>query len=136
MVTRNQRCCKVHQLFSYDDYGWKQAVVDAMILQTYLKLRERAVQENATYDSVMKLGIANSLLKRLPLFSKLVTNNPQGHIKTEEQVQRLQSENNKLKAEIESTKTSKSQCSRCGRENCQRGNKYLGIGKRCRKCQK
>ena len=46
-------------LISYDNYDWKQAAVDAMILQTPCpKLRERALQENTTYDSLMKLSIA------------------------------------------------------------------------------
>ena len=54
----------------------------------------------------------------------------------EEQVRRLQSENKKLKAKIESTQTSKSQCYRCGRDNCPRGNKCPANGKKCQKCQK
>ena len=56
------------------------------------------------------------------------------HIKIEEQVWRLQSENKKLKAKIENTQTSKSQCCRCGRDNCPRGNKCPANGKQCQKC--
>ena len=44
------------RLISYDNYDWKQAAVDTMILQISCpKLRERALQENTAYDSLMKL---------------------------------------------------------------------------------
>ena len=48
----------------------------------------------------------------------------------------MQSENKKLKAEIVSTQTSKSQCYRCGRDDCPRANKCPANGKQCQKCQK
>ena len=47
------------QLIDYTDYDWQQAAVDAMILQTSnAKLRERALQENITYDMLITLGVA------------------------------------------------------------------------------
>ena len=58
----SQEISTAARLISYDNYGWKQAAVDAMILQTLCpKLRERALQENTTFDSLMKPGIAKEL---------------------------------------------------------------------------
>ena len=79
-----------------------------MILQTsFPKLHDRALQENTTYDSLMKLSIAKeqsakgaALLKQASGQSSLGS-----HIKIAEQVQHLQSENEKLKAKIENTQT-------------------------------
>ena len=46
-------------LINNNNYDWKQAAVDATILQTSCpKLRGRALQENTAYDSLTKLGIA------------------------------------------------------------------------------
>lgn len=46
------------KLINCDNCDWKQATVDAIILQTSSsKLCERALQENATYDSLLKTGI-------------------------------------------------------------------------------
>ena len=47
------------KLINFEDYNWKQAAVDAMLLQTSNpKLRERALQENTKYEDLLKLGIA------------------------------------------------------------------------------
>lgn len=51
MVPRSEQCCK---LISYDNYHWQQAAADAMIHQM---LRERSLQDNVSYDDMMKLGI-------------------------------------------------------------------------------
>ena len=46
------------RIINYDNYDWKQATVDAILLQTSNpKLRERALQENITYDSLLAMGI-------------------------------------------------------------------------------
>ena len=47
----SQEISNAVSLIIYDNYDWKQAAVNAMILQTCPKLRERALQENTTYDS-------------------------------------------------------------------------------------
>ena len=135
----SQEISNTARLISYDNYDWKQAAVDAMILQTSCpKLRERALQENTTYDSLMKLGIAKEeSAKGAALLAQTGAQSSLGsHIKVEEQVRRLQYENKKLKAKIESTQTSKSQCYRCGRDSCPRGNKCPANGKQCQKCKK
>ena len=47
------------KLIHYTNYDWKQAPVDAILLQTSNpKLRERALQENVSYDDLLTLGIA------------------------------------------------------------------------------
>ena len=135
----SQEISNAARLISYDNYDWKQVAVDAIILQTSCpKLRERALLENTTYDSLMKLGIAKEqTAKGAALLEQASGQSSLGsHIKIEEQVRRLQSENKKLKAKIESTQTSKSQCYRCGRDNCPRGNKCPANSKQCQKCQK
>ena len=101
------------RLISYDNYDWQQAAVDAMILQTSCpKLREQALQENTTYDSLMKLSIAKEQSAKVAALLKQASEQPSlgSQIKIEEQVWHLQSENKKLKAKIESTQTFKSQC--------------------------
>ena len=46
------------KIINYDNYDWKQATVDAILLQTSNpKVRERALQENITYDSILTMGI-------------------------------------------------------------------------------
>ena len=77
-----------------------------MILQTSCpKFRERALQENTTYDSLMKLGIAKEQSAKGDALLEQASGQPSlgSHIKIEEQVRCLQSENKKLKAKIEST---------------------------------
>ena len=47
------------KLIDYTNYDWKQATVDAILLQTSnTKLRERALQENVSYDDLLTLGVA------------------------------------------------------------------------------
>ena len=55
----SQEVSEAAKLIDYANYDWKQAAVDAMILQTSSsKLREKALAENTTYDDLLKLGIA------------------------------------------------------------------------------
>ena len=45
------------KLINYENYDWKQAAVDAILLQTSNpKLRERALQDNVSYEDLFKLG--------------------------------------------------------------------------------
>ena len=99
-----QEISNAARLISYDNYHWKQAAVDAMILQTSCpKLRERALQENTTYDSLMKLGIAKEQSAKGAALLEQASGQPSlgSHVKIEEQVRRLQSENKKLKPKLE-----------------------------------
>ena len=64
------------QLIDYSDYSWQQAAVDAMVLQTSnAKLRERALQDNVNYDTLMTLGVAKEQSARgAATMEKLVAN--------------------------------------------------------------
>ena len=54
----SQEVANAAQLISYEHYDWKQAAVDAILLQTSSpKLRERALQENTSYDDLMRMGV-------------------------------------------------------------------------------
>ena len=98
----------------------------------------KSPSRNTTYDSLMTLDIAKEQsAKGATLLEQASGQLSLGsHIKIEEQVRRLQSENRKLRTKTESTQTSKSQCYRCGRDNCPKGNKCPANGKQCQKCQK
>ena len=46
------------KLINYENYDWKQAAVNAILLQTSNpKLRERALQDNVSYEGLFTLGI-------------------------------------------------------------------------------
>ena len=46
------------KLMNYENYDWKQAAVDAILLQTSNpKLQERALQDNVLYEDMLKLGM-------------------------------------------------------------------------------
>ena len=46
------------KLINYDNYGWQEVAVDAIIPQTSnAALCEQALQENVTYDQLLKMGI-------------------------------------------------------------------------------
>ena len=51
----SQQVSEAAKLIDYSNYNWKQAAVDAIILQTSSnKLREKALQENVYYESLLK----------------------------------------------------------------------------------
>ena len=55
----SQQIADAAKLISYAGYDWKTATVDAILLQTSSKkLRERALQEEISYEDLIKLGIA------------------------------------------------------------------------------
>ena len=50
------------KFINFEGYDWKQAAVDSMILQTSSpKLCERALQDNANYEDLLKLGNVGNL---------------------------------------------------------------------------
>ena len=124
----SQEISTAAQLISYQDYDWKQATVDAILLQTTSpKLRERALQENTTYDALMTMGIAKEQsAKGAALLEQASGSSTRTRIKTEE-VKRLQLENLKLRGRDKL-------CQRCGYDSCRQGNKCPANGQRCRKC--
>ena len=135
-----QEVSNAAQLVDYDHYDWKQAAVDAIILQTSNpKLRERALQDNVTYDSLIKLGISKEQSEKGAALLEEASGQA-GHsgvrVKVEEDVRRLQSENRDLKSKLYDKAHLKNQCWNCGRDNCERGSKCPANGKKCKKCNK
>ena len=62
-----QEISEAAKLISYTGYNWEQAAVDAILLQTSnSKLRERALQEEITYDALpfLKKQVVNPITHR------------------------------------------------------------------------
>ena len=124
------------KIINYENYDWKQATVDAILLQTSNpKLRERALQENITYNSLLTMGITKEQsMKGAPLLEKAsgqtssFTN--QLYIKSEE-VRKLQKENNRLKSKLPEFSFG-----RCGNAKCDKAEKCPAMGQKCSKCHK
>ena len=86
------------KLISYDNYDWQQAVVDVIILHMSIAApHERALQENVTYDQLLKMGIVNEKSDQGAAFLEQASGQQSVKVKREEQVRRLQSENKQLK---------------------------------------
>ena len=84
-----------------DNYDWQQAAVDAIILQTSnAALRERALQENVTYDQLLKMGIVKEQSAKGAAFLEQASGQQSVKVKMEEEVRRLQSENKQLKSKM------------------------------------
>ena len=105
-----------------------------MILQTSnAKLRERALQENITYDMLMTLGVAKEQSARgaaaLEKASGQSSQSDQSRVKIKEEVCRLRDKNKQLKGKGK-------KCSRCGKPQCTGGTKCPANGQKCGKCHK
>ena len=126
----SQEISNAARLIDYKDYNWKQAAVDAILLQTSnAKLRERALQENTTYDALMRLGIAKEQsAKGAALLEQASGGSSHYKVKAEEEVRRLQHENDRLRSR------NSGNCSRCGRNSCLQGSKCPANGQKCHKC--
>ena len=130
----SQEISNTAKLISYDAYDWKQAAVDAILLQTSsARLRERALQENTSYEDLMKMGIAKEQSARGAALLEHASSAPgpsNARVKAEEEVRRLQHENQKLRSRRDDS------CGRCGRNSCPQGNKCPANGQKCHKCGK
>jgi len=119
------------KLVDYTEYDWKQAAVDAMLLQTTNpKLRERALQDNASYEELLTLGITKEQSAKGAALLEKASGQNKHYESNEEEVRRLQKENQKLKARIP-----KPPCSRCGGLKCEK-NKCPAFGQQCSGCGK
>ena len=102
---------KAAKLIDWTGYGAEQAAVDAIVMQTSsVKLQQRAIQDNPTYDQLVNLGISQEQAK------KKADGLPDGE---DDVIKRLQQEVAQLKAK-ESTQTSqqvgggsKPKCGKC-----------------------
>ena len=126
----SQEVANAARLISYEQYDWHQATVDAILLQTSnSKLRERALQENTTYEDLMKMGVA----KGAALLEKASGGTPLTKFKVEEEVRKLQLENQHLRSKVSK---SNDKCMRCGAETCSSDSKCPANGRKCAKCGK
>ena len=56
---------KAAKLIDWTNYGADQAAVDAIVMQTSsVKLQQRAIQDNPTYDKLVNLGISQEQAKK------------------------------------------------------------------------
>ena len=125
------------KLISYDNYDWKSAAVDAMLLQTSNpKLRERALQEDMDFDKFLKLGIAKEQSSKGAAQLEVASGQSAHYSSNEvEEIRRLRSENKKLRKKADNSKVSE-KCDRCGYDNCPGGQQCHAYGKSCTKCKK
>ena len=123
------------KLINYQNYDWKSASVDAMLLQTSNpKLRERALQEDIDYDKFMKLGIAKEQSAKGA--AQLEQASGHSHSTPEsEEVRRLRHENKQLKKKQKKKNKPKS-CGRCGYAPHQPGKECPAMGEICSNCGK
>ena len=128
----SQEISEAAQLIDYDNYNWQQAAVDAIILQTSNpRLRERALQENVSYDTLINLGVSKE--QSVLGAQKLEKASGQGsstQVKIEEEVRKLRTENKKLRSKA------KGPCTRCGNPSGCTGKKCPANGQKCGKCHK
>ena len=128
----SQEVSNAAKLISYQDYNWKQAAVDAIILQTSNpKLRERALQDNVSYDEILKLGISKEQSSKGAALLEQASGGHGSADKVTEEVRRLKIENKKLKSRLPSK-----ECTRCGSAKCKKGNKCPAMGQTCSICKK
>ena len=121
------------KLIDYTNYDWKQAAVDAILLQTSNpQLRERTLQEIVLYNDLLILGIAKEQsAKGCCLLEKPSGQLEYHHNTPAQEVCRLQKENQKHKAQLP-----KPPCQRCGNTKCDKGRKCPAWGQKCSACTK
>ena len=118
---------KAAQLIDWTDYDAKKAAVDAIIMQTSsVKLQQKAIQENPTYEELVDLGISQEQAK------KKSTKFPEGDSET---VNRLKTENKRLKEKIKTgSGGGRPKCPKCCSARCKGGSECFAEGKKCNKC--
>ena len=135
----SQEVSDAAKLIDYENYNWKQAAVDAILLQTSSKkLRERALQENVDFDNLLKIGIAKEQSEK----GAALLEHASGQSSVDEEVRRLRIENESLKMKGTQNRESSWQskdtklCPRCSSERCTQGTRCPANGKRCSSCGK
>ena len=90
----SQEISNTARLINYDQYNWKQAAVDSIILQTSNpRLRERALQENISFDNLLKLGITKEQSAKGAALLQQACGQATPRVKLEDDVRRLRFEN-------------------------------------------
>jgi len=93
-------------------------------------MRERVLQDNASYEELLTLGITKEQsAKGAALLEKVSGQNNQTESRTEE-VRRIQKENQRLRARLP-----KPPCNRCGNTKCDK-NRCSTLGQQCPACGK
>ena len=130
----SQEISNAAKLIDYTNYNWQTATVDAMLLQTSNdKLRERALQDDVSYDQLIKLGICKEQsAKGAALLEK--ASGQSSHSSVEEEVRRLKVENQQLQSKVNNFK--QEDCGKCSRSDCPQGNNCFAYGQTCSKCHK
>ena len=102
---------KAAKLIDWTDYGADQAAVDAIVMQTSsVKLQQRAIQDNPSYDQLVNLGISQEQAK------KKANSLPDGE---EDVINRLQEEMAKLKGQLQQPKkANQGKCNKCLNTKC------------------
>ena len=124
---------KAAQLIDWAGYDHNKAAVDAIINQTSsAKLRQRAIQENLDYTTLVDLGISQEQARKKS--NKL----PDGEA---EVVNRLKQENKKLKDKLKSGSgaggkgdSTDKRCEKCCIAKCKGGKSCFAEGKKFIKC--
>ena len=125
------------KLINYDNYDWKCAAVDAMLLQTSnSKLRERALQEEIDYEKLLKLGIAKEQSSKGAAQLEVASGQSTSTTTEVEEVRRLRDENKKLRQQTKDLQVSSELCDRCGYDNCKGGKNCYAFGQKCHNCNK
>ena len=90
------------KLINYENYDWKPATVDAILLQTSNpKSRERALQNNVSYEDLLKLGITKEQSEKgAALLEKANGQSSSQEQHYAQEVRLLQYENRKWKAHL------------------------------------
>lgn len=115
------------KLINCDNCDWKQATVDAIILQTSSsKLRERALQENVTYDSLLKMGITKEQSVKGAALLEWATGQSSNNLEEEVCWLLIENETLRSKQKDSNSKQQKSEksCYCYGGEKCKQGTKY------------
>ena len=132
----HREVAKAAKLIDWTGYGAEQAAVDAIVMQTSsVKLQQRAIQDNPTYDQLVNLGISQEQAK------KKADGLPDGE---DDVIKRLQQEVAQLKAKdrtpIPQPKggESKPKCVKCCFKFCKDpgGSGCLSESRKCNTCGK
>ena len=124
---------KAAQLIDWEGYGAEKAAVDAIIMQTSsVKLQQRAIQENPSYEELVNLGIAQEQAK------KKAGDMPD---QEDEKVRRIRQNKPKKDGKKRNEKKQDTQqgqrakCDSCRWAKCKGGNTCSAKDRTCNACQ-
>ena len=121
------------KLGDWEDYTAEKAAADAIIIQTSsVKLREKALQSNPTYDELNTMGHSQEQARKK---AKALPEGDSDEVKMlREEVRKLQVKERGGGGKDSSKEETGNRCDRCRSTRCKRGDKCFAIGKECNKC--